>query len=324
MRWPSRRNLLRAAATLALAPRLAAAAESFPAWLDGLRDEARRAGIAPATLDRTLGGLKPIPRVIDLDRRQPETRLTFAEYRARVISDARVRRGRGLRRQHAALLERVAERYGVPAEVIVSLWGIESSFGDSQGSFPVIGALATLAWDGRRAGLFRRELIAALRILDRGDVSPGEMYGSWAGAMGQCQFMPSTYLAYAVDGDGDGRRDIWRSLPDIFASIANYLRAAGWNPGLRWGREVRVPPGAELPTGLDHEAPLDDWAKSGVRLADGGPLPAAPVEASLVAVDSGRGPSYLVYANFRAIMVWNRSTYFALSVGLLSDLVREG
>jgi membrane-bound lytic murein transglycosylase B len=142
--------------------------------------------------------------------------------------------------------------------------------------------------------------------------------------MGQCQFMPSTYLAYAVDGDGDGRRDIWRSVPDVLASIANYLRAAGWSPGLRWGREVRLPRNGELPTGLDHAAPVDDWAKHGVRLADGGALPAASVPASLVAVDSGREPSFLVYANFRAIMVWNRSTYFALSVGLLSDLLREG
>jgi membrane-bound lytic murein transglycosylase B len=321
----SRRHLFRAGAALALAlcPRLPVAAETFAGWLEALRREARQQGIGAATLDRALRGLQPIARIIELDRRQPESRMSFAEYRRKVISTTRIERGRVLRHRHALELQRVADRYGVAPEVIVALWGIESSYGELKGKFPVIAALATLAWDGRRAGLFRRELISALRILDSGDVAPADMYGSWAGAMGQCQFMPSTYLRYAVDADGDGRRDIWSSLPDVFASIANYLRAAGWNGGARWGREVQLPRNDGLRTGLDHKAPLQAWASDGVRLADGAELPVAPLDASLVVMD-GSGPSFLVYSNFRTLMVWNRSTYFALSVGLLSDMLREG
>lgn len=327
MRGRSRRQLLGAGAALLLAVAMrpaAAATQSFATWLEGVRREARGEGIRKATLDRAFDGLRPIPRVIELDRQQPEGRMSFAEYRARVLSAGRVERGRDLRRAHATLLARTGDRYGVSPEVIVALWGIESSYGELRGRFPVIGSLATLAWDGRRAALFRRELISALRILDSGDIAPAAMYGSWAGAMGQCQFMPSTYLGYAVDADGDGRRDIWNSLPDVFASIANYLRGAGWDGGVRWGREVWLPRDGQLRTGLDHKAPLESWAKQGVRQLDGGALPDAALQASLVTTDHGEGPSFLVYDNFRTLMVWNRSTYFALSVGLLSDLLREG
>lgn len=317
----SRRSVL-AAAVPVLLPIAARAAEPFDAWLEGLRRDARAAGIRASTLERALAGLEPIPRVIELDRKQPEKRFTFEEYRERVVTAERIERGRALAATHAGLLGRVQARYGVPARVIVALWGIESNFGTRPGTFPVVASLATLAHEGRRASFFRKELIAALKILDSGDVVPERMIGSWAGAMGQCQFMPTTFLGYAVDHDGDGRRDIWGTLPDVFASMANYLANAGWDPGLRWGRRVTAPDRVRsAASGLDHRAPLRDWQARGVRLPDGGDLPLAAVDASLLHMD---GPTYLVYPNFRTIMVWNRSTYFALCVGLLSDLIESG
>jgi membrane-bound lytic murein transglycosylase B len=305
-------------------PRAGSAIESFPAWLAAFRAEAAKAGIRKSTLDRAFEGVAPIPRVIELDGKQPESRMTFAEYRQKVISDTRIRRGRELRREHAVELAKVRDRYGVPPEIVVALWGVESSYGEFKGKFKVVDSLATLAWEGRRAAFFRKELMSALRILDAGDVRPDAMYGSWAGAMGQCQFMPSTFLRYAVDANGDGRRDIWNSLPDVFASIAHYLSGAGWDAGDRWGREVRLPSrNAQLRTGLEHRAPLATWAELGVRSMDGDVLPTAAMTASLLDMGGGGGPNFLVYNNFRTLMVWNRSTYFALSVGLISDKLRE-
>jgi membrane-bound lytic murein transglycosylase B len=309
---------------LAAIPR-AGAAEAFPAWLAGLRREARGRGIRDRTLDEALAGVRPIPAVIEADRRQPEGRLTFTEYRRRVVSETRIDKGRQLLAAHRDLLARVEARHGVPAEVMVALWGIESNFGERQGSYPVFAALATLAHDGRRAAFFRRELLDALEIVDRGHIDAGRMLGSWAGAMGQNQFMPSSYLRYAVDFDGDGRRDIWGSLPDVFASMASYLAGAGWDARYIWGREVIVPRRVEpARVGLDHRAPLAAWQDLGVRTPDGGTLPSAPIRASLVRMDDGAGPSYLVYGNFRALMAWNRSTYFGVSVGLLSDSLKDG
>ena len=309
---------------LAAIPR-AGAAEAFPAWLAGLRREARGRGIRNRTLDEALAGVQPIPAVIEADRRQPEGRLTFTEYRRRVVSETRIDKGRQLLAAHRDLLARVEARHGVPAEVMVALWGIESNFGERQGSYPVFAALATLAHDGRRAAFFRRELLDALEIVDRGHIDAGRMLGSWAGAMGQNQFMPSSYLRYAVDFDGDGRRDIWGSLPDVFASMASYLAGAGWDARYIWGREVIVPRRVEpARVGLDHRAPLAAWQDLGVRTPDGGTLPSAPIRASLVRMDDGAGPSYLVYGNFRALMAWNRSTYFGVSVGLLSDSLKDG
>lgn len=293
---------------------------SFEAWLTGLRAEALEAGIAERTLDEALAGIRPIERVIELDRRQPEGRMSFSTYRSRVLSEARLRKGAALMREHRVLLERVQATYGVPPHLIVALWGIESSFGAFKGRFPVVSSLATLAFEGRRAAFFRKELLAALRILDDGDIDSHGMYGSWAGAMGQSQFMPSTYAAYAVDFDGDGRRDIWTSLPDIFASMANYLSRAGWDPRYIWGREVQLARAAAgRHAGLDSKAPLAEWQRRGVRRLGGGGLPEVPIDASLLVMDEGDGPSYLVYNNFRTLMVWNRSTYFALTVGLLAD-----
>jgi membrane-bound lytic murein transglycosylase B len=299
--------------------------QPFPVWLEGVRQEALAAGISPETLDKALDGLQPIERVIELDRRQIEGRMTYRQYRERLLSEERIARGRELLREHKELLDRVAADYGVQPRFIVALWGIETSYGAWSGSTPVIGALATLAYDGRRAEFFRRELMDALRILDEGHVEADAMLGSWAGAMGQSQFMPSSYVRNAVDYDGDGRRDIWGTLPDVFASIANYLAKAGWNDRYTWGREVGLP--AALGEGLDGlvvRRPLPDWNDLGVRRADGAALPLVALDASLLRTDDGQGPAYLVYGNFRVLMAWNRSTYFGLTVGQLSDLIAHG
>jgi membrane-bound lytic murein transglycosylase B len=314
-------------ALIAAWPALPALAEapSFDAWVAELRAEARAAGISEATLDAALEGIAPIPRVIELDRRQPEGRFTFEQYNQRVLSQDRIERGRELYREHRALLDRVAADYGVQPRFIVALWGIESSYGSYDGDYPVIGALATLAYDGRRASFFRGELLRALEIVERGDIAVEQMSGSWAGAMGQSQFMPSSYHAYAIDYDGDGHRDIWTSLPDVFASIANYLAKAGWNDRHTWGRRVNPPTGLNgALVGLEQAKPLPEWQALGVRRANGADLPLVALDASLLRTDEGQGPSYLVYHNFRVLMAWNRSTYFALTVGELADLIERG
>ena len=294
----------------------------FGAWLKSLRMDAAAAGIRNSTLDKALNGIDPIERVIELDKRQPEGRMTFGQYRQRVINDARISKGRRLLAKHSAQLSKVEQRYGVPAEVIVALWGIESSFGEFKGRFPVVDALATLAYDGRRAEFFRGELISALKIIDNGDIDANGMFGSWAGAMGQSQFMPSTYLGYAVDADGDGRRDIWTNLDDTFASMANYLAKMGWDSRYIWGREVKAPTDTKKHAGRDHKARLGVWQQRGVRRLNGQDLPKADIDAALIAHDDGKGPSFLAYGNFDVLMRWNRSTYFATSVGLLADAIR--
>lgn len=340
---PARRRLLLAAsaalpaaAILAARPRLALAQaapaaavppaeQPFDDWLRDFRRDALAQGISARTLDGALAGVAPIPRVIELDRKQPEGRLTFAEYRARIVSKDRIEKGRRLAADHAGLLRQAQRRYGVPSRVVLALWGMESNFGERPGTYSVVASLATLAHEGRRAAFFRKELVNALRIIDSGDVSPRDMTGSWAGAMGQSQFMPSTYLGYAVDMDGDGRRDIWRSVADVFGSTANYLSRLGWDPELRWGRPVSAPERAFAKSGLDYRAPLKHWRADGVRLPNGKDLPAAAIEASFLRMEGDADRAgYLVYPNFRTIMTWNRSTYFALCVGLLSDLIETG
>ena len=303
----------------------AAHAATFEAWLEDFRAEALAAGISEPLLNQALSDLAPIEKVIELDRRQVESRMDFRTYRQRVLSDDRVERGRALMREHRELLERIGRDFGVQPRFIVALWGIESTFGTYKGSYPVVQSLATLAWEGRRASFFKGELLSALKILDSGDIEPAAMQGSWAGAMGQSQFMPSSFLRFAVDYDGDGRRDIWSSTPDVLASIANYLAKAGWSDRWTWGREVE-PPAALDPglVGLEVRKPLHAWQELGVRRQDGSALPVAPIEASLVWMDDRTGPAFLAYKNFRVLMAWNRSTYFAATVGELSDRLAVG
>src|SRR5713101_8484000 len=246
---------------LALSGRPAAANQAdFASFLVGVRQDALAAGIKPATLDRALNGLQPIPRVLELDRKQPERVLTFTEYMGRVVTPARIETARHRLAENRSLLNEIGAKYGVQPRFIVALWGIESDFGRLTGGFHIVGALATLAYDGRRSAFFRKELINALKILDHGDIAPEAMVGSWAGAMGQSQFMPSSYLSYAVNWRGDGRRDIWNRKEDVFASIANYLARVGWRGDQNWGREVRLPPGFDRSlAGVDAVKPLAEW-----------------------------------------------------------------
>jgi membrane-bound lytic murein transglycosylase B len=317
-------SLLLVLAALCAGAPARAAEEDFAHWLAGVRQEALADGIRPATLDRALAGLEPLPRVIELDRQQPETVVSYAEYLRRVVSRERCEAARERLAQNRALLADIGRRYGVQPRFIVALWGIETSFGVASGKFPVIGSLATLAYDGRRSSFFRKELINALRIVDDGDIDPKEMLGSWAGAMGQSQFMPSSYLLYAVSYYDDGRRDIWHRRADVFASIANYLSQLGWHGDETWGRVVRLPAGFDRALiGPDIRKPLAQWRRLGLRRADGGLLPPAPIEASLLQPGGPEGPAVLVYDNYRALMKWNSSNYFATAVGLLADSMEQ-
>jgi membrane-bound lytic murein transglycosylase B len=299
--------------------------QPFDQWLAGIRGEAARAGISQTTINAALSDIRPLQKAIELDRKQPEKKITFAQYKNNIVNQARIDKGRRLMRQHAAQLRRVEQQYGVAPQYIVALWGIETNFGSNTGGFSVVEALATLAWEGRRAEFFKTELFNALKIIDAGHISAGAMKGSWAGAMGQNQFMPSSFNAYAVDGNGDGRRDIWGTLDDVFASSANYLAKSGWAAGERWGRRVRLPSGfsADM-VGLDTQKTLAEWSRLGVRLPGGGALPGDDMTASIVAPDGVTGEAYLAYNNYRTIMKWNRSTYFATSVGLLADAIASG
>jgi len=306
---------------LLLAWRADAQEQSFAQWLQGVRQDALNQGISAATLDRALADVAPIPRILELDRRQPETTLTFAEYIERVVTPQRRDTARKRYAENRGLLEEIGNRFGVQPRFIVALWGIETDFGKSTGSYQVIAALATLAYDGRRAAFFRKELMNALIIVDRQHIDPHRMLGSWAGAMGQSQFMPSSFLQYAVSYRGDAAPDIWSRREDVFASIANYLSRVGWKPEQNWGEAVTVPAGVSAPQSAGESRPLADWAKAGVRRVDGRPLALRPINASLVAPGGADGPSFLIYDNFRALLKWNNSTYFATAVGYLADSV---
>lgn len=267
-------------------------------------------------------GVQYEPRVIDLDRRQPEFTDTFANYLGRRLTRERIEQGRKMLRTHRAILQRAAERFGVQPQYLVAFWGLETNFGSYLGNMSTLNSLATLACDERRAAFFTSEFLEALRLLERGDVEPSAMVGSWAGAMGHTQFMPSTYMRYAIDGDGDGRIDLWRSVPDALFSAAHFLNSLGWTDGVRWGREVRLPAGFDYSqSGLNNARPLAAWHHAGVRDATGKALPPTEMPAALLVPSGHRGPTFLVYDNFRVIMRWNRSEHYALSVGLLADAI---
>ena len=298
--------------------------QDFNTWLSGIRQQAAAQGISQATINAALYNIQPSQRAIELDRKQPEKKKTFAEYKKLIVNDLRVKRGRQMLREHYQTLQEVENRFGVPKEIIVSLWGIETNYGSNTGGFMVVPALATMAWEGRRAEFFTKELMNALKIIDAGHISVANMKGSWAGAMGQNQFMPSSFNAYAIDGNGDGKRDIWNTKKDVFASTANYLKKNGWREGERWGRQVKLP--ATFPENmisLKIKKPISYWSSMGVRQINGQPLPQADMMASIVAPDGKNGEVYITYNNYDTIMDWNRSTYFATSVGLLADRIAQ-
>ena len=308
--------------TLAALSASPVAANDFATWIKALRKEALDKGISTVTLDTALRGLKLIPRVIELDRRQPEFTLTFEQYMSRVVSKGRIDKAIARAAKHREILARVSAKYGVQERFIVALWGIESDFGRLTGGFDVIPALATLAFDGRRSAFFRAQLLNALEIVDQGHIKSNAMRGSWAGAMGQVQFMPSSFLRFAVDFDGDGRKDLWGTPSDIFASAANYLAKSGWIGTRTWGRRVALPTAFDTGfLGLKVKKTLKEWHGIGITRVDGRALPDIDITASVIRPKRQTAKSFLVYGNYRTILKWNRSHYFALAVGHLADAI---
>ncbi|OGQ96449.1 MAG: hypothetical protein A2521_08980 [Deltaproteobacteria bacterium RIFOXYD12_FULL_57_12] len=304
------------------APLNVLADDDFATWLAAFQKEARQAGISEKTLATAFANLSPIPRVIELDRKQPEFLMTFWRYLDVTVSADRVEKGRRLLEENKDLLRMIERRYGVQPRFLVAFWGLETNYGGNLGSFPVIGALATLAHDPRRSDFFRQELLAALRILDEGSIPLEAMNGSWAGAMGQTQFMPSTFVRFAVDMDGDGRRDIWNSLPDVFASAANFLASSGWSTGGDWGCEVQLPATFNLDLADDQKITktLDEWQALGIRpRGDSHPFPDPQRKAALILPAGVSGPAFLIFQNFRIILQWNRATLYAVAIGHLAD-----
>lgn len=313
-------------------PLPAPAGPTFEEFLAGVRAEALKRGISEATLDRALSGLQPEAVVVARDRAQPELVQSLDEYVERRLSARTIANAREMAARHAKLLRQVDEKYGVPPPLMIAIWGLESNFGTFTGSYPTISALATLAYDGRRA-LFRSELFAALAIIEQKKIEPAVLKGSWAGAMGQPQFMPSSFLKHAVDFDEDKEIDIWTSTADVFGSMANYLQAAGWRDGERWGREVRISRtvmakidrsvgmrsgGCRAVRELTTARSLGTWRQLGVTLTSGQALPKADMSASLV---RGNKRHFLVYRNYEAILSYNCSNSYAVSVGMLSDRI---
>jgi membrane-bound lytic murein transglycosylase B len=291
---------------------------SFADWLASFRREALLAGISAATFDQAFAGVTPDPSIIQADQGQPEFTRPVWEYLDNALASQRVIRGRILLRRHLSTLGRIEHRYGVPPEILVAIWGLESNFGQTQGNKSVIRSLATLAHQGRRPGFAHDQLLAALKILQNGDVLPDRMIGSWAGAMGQTQFIPTTYHVHAVDFDGDGRRDIWDSSADALASSAHYLKSSGWRTGIPWGFEVKLPkPFDYAQADLHLQKPLSEWRRLGIRTQS---TSAAPDEQASLLLPAGHdGPAFLVFRNFRAILKYNNSTSYALAIGLLSE-----
>jgi membrane-bound lytic murein transglycosylase B len=302
-------------------PLHATAATPFADWLADFRRQAQAEGISRPVIEQALGGLAaPLERVIELDRRQPELTQTLSEYLGKRITPALIAEGREKLQRYPTWLSRIEQQYQVDRAFIVALWGIETRYGTYTGGFPAIHALATLAYDGRRGDYFSRELLNALRIIEQGHMTAAQMSGSWAGAMGQCQFMPSSFLRYAVDADGGGRIDLWGTIPDIFASIANYLQQNGWQPAQGWGQQVRIPSDFNPEnSGLKKPLPVHHWQALGVRGMDNRALADKEQQASLLLPEGSSGPAYLIYDNFRVLLRWNRSNLFAIAVGKLAD-----
>lgn len=287
-----------------------------------LKDTARERGISNLVVDKDLAAVNYVARVIELDRKQPEFSESFATYFERRVTEDRIVRGRALLTEHRQLLNRISREFGVPAQYLVSFWGLETNFGGYFGKMPILDSLATLACDPRRSEYFTGELINALKIIDEGSITAEKMQGSWAGAMGHTQFMPSVFLRYALDYDGDGKRDLWGSLPDALASAANFLRGIGWQKEQRWGREVSLP--KDFPyekAGLATSLSLQQWQSLGVRQSSGADLPREDMQASLLVPTGHGGPAFLVYDNFHVIMRWNRAEAYALAVGHLADRI---
>jgi len=300
--------------------------EDFASWLKELRAEALADGISAKTVSHALPDtLKPIDKILELDRKQPEGHVTYEDYLKKTVSEDRVEKGRTNMLNYRRLLDSVEDEYPADKAFVVALWGIETSYGANTGNYDVVNALATLAYDGRRSDFFRGELMKALTILDEGHITQSRMKGSWAGAMGQTQFMPSSFFKFAVDFNKDGHRDIWTTQGDVFASAANYLALSGWKKGAPWGREVKVPANIDRQLlGANNTYTLQFWNDKGVRLMDGSAVPfEGEYQVSLIQPDGPGTRAYLVYENYRTLLKWNKSSFFATAVCLLADRIKS-
>ncbi|CQJ58362.1 lytic murein transglycosylase [Yersinia rohdei] len=298
----------------------------FPAYVEQLKAQARAKGISDATLNLAFANIHFVDRVIQSDRNQLEKKVTLDDYLAKVLTPSKIEQGKEIYQRYQPQLSQVTARYGVPERYIVALWGMESGFGKIQGKEDVISALSTLAFEGRREAFFTKELIAALQIIQQGKVDDPQLKGSWAGAMGQSQFMPSSFLTYGADGDGDGKIDIWNNIDDVFASTANYLSTEGWKPGIGWGQEAQLPVGFNIAlAGLkDNQAKtVRQWQQLGVIPIAGMNVANPDLRAWVIVPDDVQGRAFLVYDNFRTIMHWNRSYYFAISIGMMADSISQ-
>lgn len=299
----------------------------FEQYIDEVKQEALKKGYSQGFLERTFAGATFRQRAVKADKNQPETKLTLDTYLATRVPDWKVKQAVVLYQQYGELLAQVEQKFGVQARFILALWGNESNFGKFTGNYPVISSLTTMAYEGRREAMFRKQLFAALDILRQGHISQENFLGSWAGAMGQSQFMPSSFLSYAYDFDGDGKKDIWSNQGDVFASIANFLKSEGWDDATTWGRQVKIPANFDMElAGLNKSKmqSLADWQTLGIRRYDGSNLPNNKLKASLLMPDGPQGRVYLVYPNYHVLMRWNRSSYFGTAVGYLSDRIKKG
>jgi len=309
---------------------------SFEQYVEGLQAEALEKGFEQAFVDEHLSNLTYLKRAVKADKNQPEFKETLDTYLPKRVSQWKIDKAREAYKENLPLLKKISAQFGVQPRFIVSLWALETNFGRIQGKMPIIDSIATLSYDGRREAFFKKQLFASLEILKQGHIAKDKFVGSWAGAMGQCQFIPTSFLAYAADGDGDGKKDIWTNRADVFASIANYLRSEGWSDKGTWGRQVKLPEGFDkqllMPRGTKGrrdwlnkwkgvEKPLSEWAALGVTRMDGTALPKADITGVLITPDDANGRIYLAYDNYKSLMHWNRSYYFVTSVGYLADRI---
>ena len=296
--------------------------DTFSDFVTGISNEAEKKGISLKLIKDFKTKVAFIPRVIELDRSQPEFKLTLDQYLARVVTSSRIKKANSKYKKNKKILKVISKHYGVQARFLVSLWGIETDFGRLTGGFPVVSALSTLAFEGRRHEYFKKELFNALKIINDGHITLSKMTGSWAGAMGQCQFMPSSFINYANDWDKDGSKNIWTSKPDVFASAANYLKKVGWSDKITWGRKVYIGQfNKELKENKYYL--LNKWSSSGILNENKKKLPNVKIKARLIIPKNYGNYGYLVYNNFESLLNWNRSNYFAIAVGELSDSIHE-
>lgn len=299
--------------------------EKFTQCKSDFSVEARAKGVSENTINDALDNASLLEQVIKYDRNQPEFVRTFPDYLNKRVNAWRITQGKALLAEHYPLLQKLSAQYGIPPQYLVSFWGLETNFGAYKGKMPIIDALVTLACDTRRSDFFTQELIQALLLIDRENIDYKEMLGSWAGAMGHTQFMPSAYMQYAVDGDQDGRADLWNSVPDALTSAANFLSNLGWQPGYRWGREIKLPDSFDFrQTGRGFSKSLAEWSELGITKPDGSSIGNVDISASVIVPSGHKGPAFLVYDNFDVIMKWNYSEFYAIAVGYLADRIVGG